>query len=874
MMGQHQCDICEKVFTASSSLIDHKRIHLGIRPYKCNVCGKTFTQSKTLEQHNRTHTGEKPYECDQCNKKFTQRSGLIRHKLSHAGIKPFKCEICHKAFTRSTTLIEHMRKHDDKGARVYECNYCNKVFNHVSNLGKHQRKLHPGTKPKYQIKDGDNLLPSKQKRVNVVLQKENKAPFITETGVSFERKIIPEPTHEEEVVTAVNSIHTDMIDEESMDSYHESYNAMEPEDHDASPVITDEAQQYYVYDDGALGSKEKLPECQYIDSTYVTGAVPTSQTPVLQYDPATGNYTQTWTIDLGGLSKELGYPTYLGYQQSLQQQSAPSYTITNQQLENAITLHSQQISTGIEQEPIPQDHILPTQGSPVKLHHCLNCTKSFTDIEQLKIHQRIHTLRTSYECSECQQIFPKAGQLIKHQQKEHPYLKKMEKLPKNVYKSFAPTKKEYKCSMCKAPFMGIGALQTHQREAHTMLSAEAVSQVAANAYLPAAIPSTAIKLTKEQRLMTGVKPYKCDFCPKAFTRSHALIEHQRQHSGIRPFKCEICLKTFAVAKTLQNHQLTHSNLKPYSCEVCGKSYTQLGSLMRHMKRHQGLRRQYKCDICDKMFTRPSGVVSHKQLIHFNPRPKAPPKPKPPPKPKGPRKSSTWASADQFLAKLPKRPSKNPFLDCNQPQTSQLIGNDEIQLHHPPDDQTPFNVEGPFDVDQNVVESILPGATDPGDEETDTDSDDSDEEDDLVNEVNFERQDSMSIRRNPHLDGYTEPGVSSQNPHLDGYVEDISVQNPHLEDYGGEDPSDEDLSDLEEELDPGLVEGGGETVVINGNKVIVTSAGDEDNCDSEVTHIFVTKSGLDVENDDPADIHQHLPLKSVQEEHEEVSHLFS
>ena len=70
--GQHECDVCEKVFGYASYLVRHMRIHTKEKPYKCDVCEKRFIQSGDLKTHMRIHTNEKPYECDVCERRFTQ----------------------------------------------------------------------------------------------------------------------------------------------------------------------------------------------------------------------------------------------------------------------------------------------------------------------------------------------------------------------------------------------------------------------------------------------------------------------------------------------------------------------------------------------------------------------------------------------------------------------------------------------------------------------------------------------------------------------------------------------------------------------------------------------------------------------------------
>jgi hypothetical protein len=47
---------CNREFERSYNLLDHCRMHVGIRPHQCHICLKSFTQKGNLNKHLTTHT--------------------------------------------------------------------------------------------------------------------------------------------------------------------------------------------------------------------------------------------------------------------------------------------------------------------------------------------------------------------------------------------------------------------------------------------------------------------------------------------------------------------------------------------------------------------------------------------------------------------------------------------------------------------------------------------------------------------------------------------------------------------------------------------------------------------------------------------------
>uniref|UniRef100_A0A3Q3D9X9 C2H2-type domain-containing protein n=1 Tax=Hippocampus comes TaxID=109280 RepID=A0A3Q3D9X9_HIPCM len=80
---------------------------------------------------------------------------------------------------------------------------------------------------------------------------------------------------------------------------------------------------------------------------------------------------------------------------------------------------------------------------------------------------------------------------------------------------------------------------------------------------------------------------------------------------VQTWLCDVCGKTFRCRSALKTHEVIHLGVKPHRCDLCPKFRSQLAA---HLQTHTD-ERPHLCDVCGRKFCRGYQLERHKLLVH-------------------------------------------------------------------------------------------------------------------------------------------------------------------------------------------------------------------------------------------------------------------
>ncbi|XP_012726652.2 LOW QUALITY PROTEIN: zinc finger E-box-binding homeobox 1 [Fundulus heteroclitus] len=239
--------------------IKEERLELGSEGYSALDEQNDSDSGPARKKMKKTDSGM--YACDLCDKIFQKSSSLLRHKYEHTGKRPHECGICSKAFKHKHHLIEHMRLHS--GEKPYQCDKCGKRFSHSGSYSQHMNHRYSYCKKEAQSQAGGREIAEEDGEVPTEMQRQDTAPSLLDSDErgSSTREDEESEEEEEEGVVDMNDIQVVQIEEEEEEEEKEERNEEEmEEEREKGTSETEEKEEADTRQQETVGSAQQEEE--------------------------------------------------------------------------------------------------------------------------------------------------------------------------------------------------------------------------------------------------------------------------------------------------------------------------------------------------------------------------------------------------------------------------------------------------------------------------------------------------------------------------------------------------------------------------------------------------------------------------------------
>lgn len=239
---------------------------------------------------------------------------------------------------------------------------------------------------------------------------------------------------------------------------------------------------------------------------------------------------------------------------------------------------------------------------------CDQCAKSFTVIEDIKLHLSTHLdidLNTT-------SLNEETGHKLNFNKADfqNEFKRSISAVKKDKERSSGVQcgKKIFKCPDCFASFTRLTNLNEHSK-IHNEAKTKNICPVCSASF------SSTKKLRDHSRYHTREKTFMCEICSAKFLNPSKLKRHYVTHSGLKPFQCPECPAAFSQSSGLNSHLKIHAGEKSHKCYVCSSSFSRATHLKQHLRIHTG-EKPYACEYCSASFKDASTLKRHKDRVHW------------------------------------------------------------------------------------------------------------------------------------------------------------------------------------------------------------------------------------------------------------------
>lgn len=177
--------------------------------------------------------------------------------------------------------------------------------------------------------------------------------------------------------------------------------------------------------------------------------------------------------------------------------------------------------------PNPVDDVKPIFTIMYKCH---NCTEEFETMQYLNEHlAHEHSYTKPVKVSKTPKQTPDEVRYVCHRCNTH-----VKRLPHHMRTVHPNDPLEFKCKYCEKICNKISTLQSHMHDQHR--AAQVCDECGASFKRKSRL------IDHKASIHLKIKEFICDYCNAKFARRCGLVCHIRSHTGVKPFKCKYCPK--------------------------------------------------------------------------------------------------------------------------------------------------------------------------------------------------------------------------------------------------------------------------------------------------------------------------------------------